>query len=227
MDELSPTSCAVLSLLAVQPWSAYELAQQMGRSLRSYWPKAESHVYAECKRLADRGLATVRREQHGRRPRAVYTITDDGRAALRDWLDRPAAGPRLEWEAMIQVSFADHGTREQLLATLAAIRRDAEDRLDTARAQVEGYVRTGGPFPQRLPVIAVTGKFFLEHAELLARWARWAEQAVEEWTDVRPVGATVPDGAFEAGAWRAPVAAGADPAEAVEAPSAGRQPADR
>lgn len=201
MEKLSPTSCAVLSLLGVQPWSAYELAQQMGRSLRSFWPKAESLVYAECKRLADRGLATARREQHGRRARTVYTITDAGRAALAEWLDRPTAGPRLEWEAMIQVAFADHGTREQLLANLAAIRRRADEQRAAAREQVEGYVRTGGPFPERLPVIAVTGKFFLEHAELVARWAEWAERAVTEWSDVQPDGATVPDGAFEVGAW--------------------------
>lgn len=199
--ELTSTSYAVLSLLGVRAWSAYELAQQMGRSLSWFWPKAESLVYAECKKLARHGLATARQERQGRRARTVYTISEQGRGAVRAWLDRPTAGPRLEWEAMLQVAFADLGDREQLAETLTAIRADAEERRDRALAQVDGYTAGGGPFPERLPVIALTGKFFLEYAELLARWSAWAERAVTEWDGVHPDAATVPDGAFEPGRW--------------------------
>jgi DNA-binding PadR family transcriptional regulator len=199
-QELTPTSYAVLSLLGVQSWSAYELAQQMSRSLSWFWPKAESLVYAECKKLADHDLAVSRQELQGRRPRTVYTITDQGREALRSWLDQPAGGPRLEWEAMLQVAFADHGSREQLLENLEVIRTDAEERRDRALAQVAGYAG-GGPFPDRLPVIALVGKFFLEYSHLLARWAAWAEQHVTDWDDLSPEHAALPDGAFESGRW--------------------------
>ncbi len=201
MEELTTTSYAVLSLLGVRPWSAYELTQQMGRSLRWYWPKAESLVYAECKKLARHGLTTTHREHQGRRPRTVYTITEAGRAALRGWLDQPTAGPRLEFEAMLQVAFADHGTRDQLLNTLKAIRAEADRIRDAAHAQARDYAETGGPFPQRLPVIALSGKFFLEFADLLARWATWAHHTVTEWDNLQPGSATVPDGAFEPGQW--------------------------
>lgn len=201
MEELTTTSYAVLSLLGVRPWSAYELTQQMGRSLRWFWPKAESLVYEECKKLARHGLASTHREHQGRRPRTVYTITEAGRAALRGWLEQPTAGPRLEFESMLQIAFADHGTRNQLLNNLKAIRAEAERNRDAAHEQARDYAETGGPFPQRLPVIALSGKFFLEFADLLARWAAWAEHAVTEWDDVRPGGATVPDGAFEPRKW--------------------------
>ena len=201
MTNLTPTSYAVLSLLGVRAWSAYELTQQMGRSLNWFWPKAESLVYEECKKLARRGLTTTHREHQGRRSRTVYTITDQGRAALRAWLDQPTAGPRLEFEAMLQVAFADHGSREQLLKNLQAIRAEADQRRNLALVRARDYVETGGPFPERLPVIALTGKFFVEFADLLARWAAWGEQAVTAWDDVHPAGAMVPDGAFELGQW--------------------------
>jgi PadR family transcriptional regulator AphA len=202
-SELTPTSYAVLALLGVRSWSAYELTQQMSRSLSWFWPKAESLVYAECKKLAEHELASSRQEPQGRRPRTVYTITDRGRDRLRGWLDQPAAGPRLEWEAMLQVAFADHGSREQLLENLKAIRIDAEDRRDRALAQVASYAGDGGPFPDRLPVIALVGKFFLEHSQLLADWAAWAEQTVTEWNDLHPEGASIPPASFEPGAWSA------------------------
>jgi hypothetical protein len=102
------------------------------------------------------------------------------------------------------VAFADHGSREQLLATLQAIRADAETQREAARSQVGGYAETGGPFPQRLPVIALTGKFFLEYPELVARWAQRAEHALTTWDGVEPDAATVPACAFDAGRWPTP-----------------------
>ncbi len=204
-SELSSTSYAVLCLLGVRAWSAYELTQQMSRSLSWYWPKAESLVYAECKKLAKHGLARGNREHHGRRPRTVYQITEAGHAALRDWLNRDLPPqPRLEFEALLQVAFADHGTREQLLENLKAIRADAENRRDRALAQAADYAHTGGPHPERLPVIALTAKFFIEYTHLLARWAAWAEQAAHDWTDVRTPGADVPTDALDPGRWPTP-----------------------
>ena len=51
MAELTTTSYAILGLLNIKPWSGYELTQQAQRSLRYVWPKSESHLYAEPKRL--------------------------------------------------------------------------------------------------------------------------------------------------------------------------------
>jgi DNA-binding PadR family transcriptional regulator len=199
--DLTATSYALLSLLAVRPWSAYELAQQMGRSLRWYWPKAESLVYKEPKKLVRLGLATTRLERQGLRSRTVYTISEKGRKALRLWFDQPTAGPRMEFEAMLQVAFADLGTHEQLLATLRAIRADADRNREIAHAQMRDYAQTGGPFPERLAIIALTGKFFVEFTDLLARWAAWAEHAVAQWDGVDEESATVPQGAFQPGHW--------------------------
>ena len=85
--ELTSTSFALLGLLAVRPWTTYELAQQMDRGLASFWPRARSNLYAEPKRLVALGLATATTQQVGRRPRTVYRITPKGRRALKAWLD--------------------------------------------------------------------------------------------------------------------------------------------
>ena len=186
MGDLTTTSFAVLALLAIRSWTTYELARQMDRSLRWFWPRAASVLYAEPKKLVAHGLATASREFTGRRPRTVYAITPEGRRALSGWLDHPGAGPVLEFEALVQVAFADQGTREQLLRTLGAIRQQAEARRDEAGARAREYADTGGPFPERLPVIALTGRFLLEYTELVARWAEWAEAEVRTWSGMTP-----------------------------------------
>ena len=56
---LTTPSYAILGLLSIQPWSTYELAQLMRRSLHFVWPRAESNLYAEPKRLVEAGMATA------------------------------------------------------------------------------------------------------------------------------------------------------------------------
>jgi DNA-binding PadR family transcriptional regulator len=197
MAEPTTTSYVILALLAVQPWNTYELAQQMRRSVNWFWPTAESVVYEEPKRLVANGFANVRKEYTGRRRRTVYSITPKGRRALRTWLRSPGAGPALHFESLLQVSFADLGTRDDLIRTMRSIREDAQERLDQALAQCDDYVHTGGPFPERLHVIALGARFALAYSALLVEWAEWAERSVERWPDVRSeVGIKPPDGAF-------------------------------
>jgi len=83
---LTTTSYAILGLIAIRPRSTYELAQMMRRSLHFIWPRAESNLYAEPKRLVDGGMATAEVSWNGERKRTVYSITPRGADALRDWL---------------------------------------------------------------------------------------------------------------------------------------------
>jgi PadR family transcriptional regulator, regulatory protein AphA len=196
--DLNTTSFALLALLAIRPWTTYELATQMDRSLRWFWPRAASVLYTEPKKLVRLGLATATREFTGRRPRTVYAITDTGRQALGRWLDQPGGGPILEFEALTQIAFADLGTRDQLLRTIGTVRADAVTRHDEALARIREYAETGGPFPERLPVIALVARLLLEYTELLTRWAAWADAEVEGWAGTTATdGARVPDAVFE------------------------------
>jgi len=181
--KLTTTSYLILGLLALRRWSTYELAQQMKRSAHYYWPRAESHIYEEPKKLVAHGLAVASSEQTGRRPRTVYAITDEGRAALRAWLADPGRGPVVEFEGLVKVLFAEQAGKEELVATLAAIRADAEARRRHHVELAADLIETEGPFPDRLHVNALVLKFMWEQNEMLFRWVAWAEQEVRDWPD--------------------------------------------
>ena len=40
-----------------------------------------------------------------------------------------------------------------------------------------------GPFPERLAVIVLTGKFMTDFADMLATWAAWAAETVAAWPE--------------------------------------------
>ena len=180
---LTTTSYVILGHLALRSWSTYELAQQMKRSTRHYWPRAESKIYEEPKKLVAHGLATATREYTGRRRRTVYAITDKGRTALRRWLDEPGQPPVVEFEGAVKVLFAEQGTKDQLLTTLRSIREQAEQTRGEHVTLAADLAETGGPFPDRLHVNELVFKFMWEQTETVIGWATWAEEQVARWPD--------------------------------------------
>jgi DNA-binding PadR family transcriptional regulator len=193
---LTTTSYAVLGLLAVRPWSTYELTQQMDRSLGRLWPRAQSKLYEEPKKLVAHGLARAREETVGRRRRTVYAITAKGRRALAAWIDEPGEGPVLEFEQLLKVSFAEHGTKAGALANIAAARAWAVERnqgnLEAGRAYRSGE----GPFQHRAAQNMLAGRFLTDLYRMVAEWADWAEALVAEWPD-DPADAVLDQAAME------------------------------
>lgn len=178
------TSYAVLGLLSVRSWTTYELAKQVQRSLNWFWPRAERKLYDEPKQLAGHGYAVATEHFTGKRRSREYAITDEGRAALSEWLGIPAAPRTLEFEGMVKVFFADGGSLEQLRSTLTAIADEAQERVTAIGALAAGAHR----FPERAHISALALPLQLEQEAAVLRWARWALEQVESWKDTKNPG---------------------------------------
>jgi DNA-binding PadR family transcriptional regulator len=200
--KLTTSSFAILGLLALRPWTTYELAKQMAVSLHNFWPRAESKLYEEPKKLVAHGLATVESDAVGRRRRAVYPITPAGREALRRWFDEPGALPSLEFEALVKVFFAEQGTKDQLVRTLERIIEESRPQVAVDAEWARRYLEGRGAFPERAAVLSLVGRLQADLNVLVLRWAEWAREAVAEWPEDLRTAPPVP-GAFEEVAARA------------------------
>ncbi len=181
--ELTTTSYAILGLLAIRPWSTYELAGQMRRNLHYFWPRAESNLYAEPKRLVDGGFAQARSEPVGKRRRTVYSITRKGRRALEAWLAEPAAESRLESEMLVKLMFASYGSKDNLLRHLQHFLAELDAKQEALRAIFRQYLDEQDPFPERVHINVVSYRLIWDYTQAAASWAAWALDAVECWPD--------------------------------------------
>jgi PadR family transcriptional regulator, regulatory protein AphA len=184
MRDLSTTSFALLAHLAVQPWSAYDLTNQMTRGFDLVWPRATSGLYAEIRHLEGRGAIAAKIEPQGRRSRTVYSITPQGRRALRAWLATPPGSSRLESEVLIRVFFAEEGTVDDLREAIDAAAAHATAIRERLVRQIAGYLSDGGPFPERWHLIGLGARALLEQAAAWERWANRARQETAGWTSV-------------------------------------------
>lgn len=178
----TPSSFAVLGLLEIRSWSPYELVAHLQRStIRFIWPRAQSKLYEEPKRLLERGWARSRPD--GRK--TSYSISPEGRRALRRWLAEPGGGVTVESEAMLKVLFADAGTKEDLLATIRSVREEMLASQDAVlRRNAQGFVDPGPSFPERAHVAALVGNFISRVHDAILEWTYWAEDRVSGWSDV-------------------------------------------
>jgi DNA-binding PadR family transcriptional regulator len=182
-SELTTTSYAILGLLAVQPWTSYELAKQMDRGMSRFWPRAASKLYEEPKKLVAHGLVRASRQSRGRRTRTVYTINAKGRRWLAAWHATPPAGPVLESESLVRVFFAEHGTKRDLEATLVATREWALAHAAINISVARGYTNGEAPFPDRLAHTLLVGRFLADFEDLIIAWTDWALTVAKYWPD--------------------------------------------
>ncbi|GJM37897.1 MAG: hypothetical protein DHS20C19_12640 [Acidimicrobiales bacterium] len=189
-SRLTTSSYAVLGLLRIQPWTGYELTRQATRSLRFAWPKSERLLYAEPKKLVEHGLVTAHDEQVGQRSRTVYTITDEGRAALSEWMTTSPQPPVLEAEALLRLLFAENGTTEDVIAALDALAADAADLHEQVTSINSGYLDGEHPFPERTHLSVLFATFQLELFDLIVNWVEFAKSEIAAWPTTEGLGMT-------------------------------------
>ena len=183
-DQLTTTSYAVLAQVAVRPWSAYELAEQRVRYFRYVWPRAESAIYREVKRLSKMGLLQETKEYNGRRPRTVYALTDDGRNALRAWLSTPVAPFSVNFEALLRLIVAPLGTQGDIIGSLEQVRNDAQEMLRFAGAVQQEFIEGINVAQHEIHIRALLVDFFVSLLRTVEEWTQRTLDEIENWNDL-------------------------------------------
>lgn len=186
--QLTTTSYAVLAQVAVHPWSTYELARQRVRYFRYVWPRAESAIYREVKRLSAMGFLTGRKDYVGKRARTVYSITEEGREALREWLSTPVSPFAMDFEAMIRLFVAPLGTKEQIVTTLNQVRDDAREMLRFGGEVKQEFLEGIAVTQDQVYIRALAVDFFISLLNTVDAWAERTLKEIESWDDLSPDG---------------------------------------
>ena len=126
---------AVLAALLDGESSGYDLAKEFDASVANFWMATPQQLYRELDRLAEQGLIQARVVYQERRPnKRMYSLTEAGREAIRQFTARAPRPSVIRDELMVKVAAADAGD-------LPAVRDSIAERLHWAVAKVERYER--------------------------------------------------------------------------------------
>jgi DNA-binding PadR family transcriptional regulator len=157
-DDLTLFSYEVLALVGREGAGAHDLLQmaRVGRFLA--WA-GESQYYVEPKRLAKLGYLSARKEPGKTRERTVYTLTEKGLEALREWAGTPLGFTPFKSDALIRILSTDLVGEEAVREGFAGLHDDLDDmrarmRVTAERAKSlphrEKYLKIGFEFVEGL-----------------------------------------------------------------------------
>jgi len=167
---------AILACLTERPMTGYELAKTFDNSIGFFWKADHQQIYRELTKLRDRGHIQGREVlQSGKPNKLVYTLTPEGRAALRHWAARPSVPASIKDDLLVRLYALDSVDVEPLRTDLMA-------RLEHHRDRFARYERLlNKRFPQGTAPPADVGKLLglrigLAHERAVAEWC---EEAIE------------------------------------------------
>src|SRR5919112_997209 len=105
-DELSLFSYEILGLVGREGAGAHDLLRMARRGRFLDWA-GESQYYVEPKRLARLGYLDARKEPGKTKERTVYTLSEKGLEALRDWARTPAQFTPVKSEVLLRLLICD------------------------------------------------------------------------------------------------------------------------
>jgi DNA-binding PadR family transcriptional regulator len=181
---------AILACLTERPMTGYELAKTFDSSIGFFWKADHQQIYRELSRLRDRGHIQGREVvQSGKPNKMVYTLTSEGKAALRHWAARPSSPASIKDDLLVRLYALDSIDIEPL-------RDDLMARLEYHRDRFARFERIlNKRFPDGTASPADTGKLLglrigLRYERTVAEWceeAILALSAVAHHASVRPL----------------------------------------
>lgn len=168
--KLKTVSFAVLGQLAFRPWAAYELIKEMRRNFHYFYPKAESGLYEELKKLEKYGLVSAQIKTKGKKERTVYTITTEGMRQLKQWLSSEPDHYSLEFEGLLRVFLSKFGERQALRNSLLKVQQDNDILLKLAEKVGNEYLNDEAPAQSEIAERVIIFDFLLHYSIMYKEW---------------------------------------------------------
>src|SRR3954451_8175366 len=120
---LSKTAYVILGMLRLGKRTGYEIKSLEDVSTRFFWAASYGQIYPELARLEAAGLVRSERDDSDGRGRKAYELTQEGEAALHEWLLSPEPlHLELRHEGALKLFFSDALEGEERLRPLHPIR---------------------------------------------------------------------------------------------------------
>jgi DNA-binding PadR family transcriptional regulator len=153
--ELGLFSYEILALVGREGAGPHDLLRLARRGRMLAWA-GESQYYTEPKRLAKLGYLSARKEPGKTRERTVYSLTDKGLQALRDYAETPVTFTPVKSDPLLRLLICDLVGEEVTRESMGTLRDDIAD----IQARLDDAERTARQLPHREKYLLLNIRFF-------------------------------------------------------------------
>ncbi len=170
-DELSLFSYEILGLVGSTGVGAHDLRLMARRGRILDWA-GESQYYVEPKRLARLGYLGARKEPGKTRDRTVYTLTDKGLQALREFARTPVRFQPVKSDLLLRLLITDLVGEAPTRKSVGTLREDIAD----LRERIAASEASADALPHRRKYLLLVCGFLRQLLELHLEWIEEIER---------------------------------------------------
>jgi DNA-binding PadR family transcriptional regulator len=159
--ELSLFSYEILGLVGREGAGPHDLLRMARRARILDWA-GESQYYVEPKRLAKLGYLEARPEPGKTRPRTVYSLTEKGLTAIKEYAATPVTVTPLKSEPLLRLLLADLAGEDVTRESLLTLREDIAD----LRPRLRESAEAAEALPHRRKYLLLVNRFLERLVEL-------------------------------------------------------------
>ena len=172
----------LLGLINYKPMTGYEMVKEFDESLAYFWHATSQQIYKELDTMEKSGWLVSKRIMQTEKPnKRVYSITEQGKAALVDWVSKPEEGVTKFMQGknpfLMRLAFAGEGRDETALQMLYDFRSQylsfADKLGDVDEMVAEEEAILGQKVMKYWKLVALHGEI-IRKARL-----EWVEKAIE------------------------------------------------
>jgi PadR family transcriptional regulator, regulatory protein AphA len=184
------TAYVILGLLSIESnKSGYDIRKAVEGSVGYFWGESYGQIYPTLKRLAAEGLIVPSKSTSApKQRRQEYSLTDAGRACLREWLAVPFQNDPPRNEFLLKLFFGREAAPGVSIGHIREL-QEKNRRMLTTLLELETFARTQSSQNPHLPFWMLT----LSLGIALTRTAlEWSESALAMLSSAEAAGASNP-----------------------------------
>ena len=165
---------AILGLLTRKDLHGYAIKQRIERDFGHMWTVNYGQIYPALRALESEGLVTMVEQAQPRAPtRKRYSITPQGRAVFRAWLDSPPEKRLILRDPfLLRFTFFDQGDP-------AAATRSIDEQIRLYRAQLRDRREAMLGWRRRDLYVRLASELGIELNEMILAWLKRARAEIE------------------------------------------------
>lgn len=182
--DISTLGYALLTLLARESLSGYDLAMLMKKPIGFFWQAQHSKIYPELAHLEEEGYITHQVIVQEVRPqKKLYTITEIGSRALQTWVTLPPSPPPQRNELLLKVYaiwLVDPEAALELFRTQEQVHAGQLALFEQIRVTIEQ--KSGGSLRPDQPLFGdyATVRMGVAYEREYVTWCRWMLEQLEQ-----------------------------------------------
>jgi DNA-binding PadR family transcriptional regulator len=160
---LNATAASLLGFLHEGPMTGWDLVGRAQERIGDFWSLTRSQVYRELAAMESDGLVEAgARESRDRRP---YALTEAGRAAFAEWVDREPGPETIRYPLLLTMAFGRHVPAERMAEFVSTHRAVHAERLASYERAHADLTAEG-----RDPYARATLEFGLTYEKAVLAW---------------------------------------------------------